>query len=273
MTPVLAFTGSADGHGAEDGKKSRAASAQPVAAVQQPQLPINVPFVPGPFAWKQYADGPWFPWCLGYRSQGKVCDKDGIRLEVLDYKLEPEPTARVRLAVDGTAKELEVPVTSAESTLDKQHIVAGKHRQTAVVLRQDAVDLGFAIHLRRFRQRLDPGSGMASHYSSLVDFRDRSDPPRTLAENVLITLNAPVDFVDPRSRRTYRLFQSSFKGPWRPGDTEFDELAGNDRSRDRVYMSQFSVNYDPGRGLKYAGCVLIVAGITIVYYLRRFFAS
>ena len=56
---------------------------------------------------------------------------------------------------------------------------------------------------------------------------------KKLQEDVLITLNAPVDFTDPRTGRTYRLFQSSFEGPWLPGDAEFDELVGNDRSRDR----------------------------------------
>ena len=44
---------------------------------------------------------------------------------------------------------------------------------------------------------------------------------------------------------------------------------GNDHSRDQVYLSHLSVNYDPGRGLKYAGCLMIVVGIGVVYYSRR----
>ena len=90
-----------------------------------------------------------------------------------------------------------------------------------------------------------------------------------LRENVLIKLNAPVDFADPLTGRTYRLFQSGFDGPWLPGDPEFDRLVAGDHSRDQVYLSQLSVNYDPGRGLKYAGCLMIVVGIGIVYYSRR----
>ena len=130
-------------------------------------------------------------------------------------------------------------------------------------------ELGFQVYLRKFRRKLDPGSAMASHYSSLVDFLDRGDPPKKLQENVLITLNAPVDFTDPRSGRTYRLFQSGFSGPWTPGDDEFDQLLGDGRSRDHVYLSRLSVNYDPGRRLKYAGSLLIVVGMVIVYGLRR----
>ena len=136
----------------------------------------------------------------------------------------------------------------------------------------EPIDLGFRVYLHKFRRKLDPGSGMPAHYSSLVDFLDRSDPPRKLQENVLITLNAPVDFADPESGRTYRLFQASFSGPWPPGDPELPPDVRGDRSRDQVFLSQLSVNYDPGRGLKYLGSLLICGGILVVYYMRAYFA-
>ena len=90
---------------------------------------------------------------------------------------------------------------------------------------------------------------------------------------MLITLNAPVDFADPQTGRTYRLFQSSFRARGRPASPSSTSWSGNDRSRDQVYLSRLSVNYDPGRGLKYVGCLLIVAGIVIVYYLRAYFVA
>ncbi len=130
------------------------------------------------------------------------------------------------------------------------------------------VELGFQVFLHKFRRKLDPGAAMASHYSSLVDFLDRDDPTKILQKNVLITLNAPVDFTDPRSGRTYRLFQSSFDGPWTPGEPAFRHFVGDDRDRDHVYRSVLSVNYDPGRRWKYIGSLLIVAGIVLVYYVR-----
>ncbi len=134
------------------------------------------------------------------------------------------------------------------------------------------LELGFQVYLRKFRRKLDPGSATASHYSSLVDFLDRNEPPKVLEKNVLITLNAPVDFTDPQSGRTYRLFQSSFAGPWRPGQKTFERLIGGRRDRDHVYRSVLSVNYDPGRWWKYIGSLLIVVGIVLVYYGRPFFA-
>ncbi|MEN6449719.1 MAG: cytochrome c biogenesis protein CcsA [Thermoguttaceae bacterium] len=129
-------------------------------------------------------------------------------------------------------------------------------------------ELGFRVRLRECRRTLDPGSAMPSHYSSLVDFLDLGDPPKTLRENVLITLNSPAEFTDPLSGRNYRLFQSDCQGPLMPGNEGFDDLVGSDRSRDHLYYSRLSVNYDPGRWLKYAGSLLIVLGMVIVYARR-----
>ncbi len=139
----------------------------------------------------------------------------------------------------------------------------------------EPLELGFQVYLRQFRRRLDPGSEMPSHYSSRVEFLERSNPPKALKDetklqkDVLIELNKPVDFTDPQTGRTYRFFQASFEGPWLPGDAKFEELVGRDRSRDQVYLSRLSMNYDPGRWPKYIGSFLIVVGIGMVYYLRR----
>ncbi len=37
---------------------------------------------------------------------------------------------------------------------------------------------------------------------------------------------------------------------------------------DSIYLSGFTLNYDPGRGLTYVGCLLIVAGIFVAYFVR-----
>jgi hypothetical protein len=231
--------------------------------------PICVPLVIGPFSWDRYATLSWFPWRVARRSQGTIYDADGVRLDMLDYQSEPQPTARVRLSVDGTAKEFDVVASPDEASEAKQQVVAAKRRRVTISMALDEVDLGFQLYLRQFQRKLDPGAGTPSHYSSLVDVLDLGRPPKKLRENVLITLNAPVDFTDPQSGRTYRLFQSSFSGPWTPGEPEFEQLIRGDRSRDQVYLSRLSVNYDPGRGLKYLGSLLAVVGIALVYGNRR----
>ncbi len=245
------------------------------ASKAPPTEVISIPFVSGPFAWKQYQELAWFPWHLAYRSRGVLYDEDGVTLEVLDYRPDPEPSARVRLTVNGNQKELELAALLADSSdepAEGRHVVEGKGHRVTIALPPDRLDLGFQIYLHKFQRKLDPGTGTASHYSSLVDFLDLESPPQRLRENVLITLNAPVDFADPQTGLTYRLFQSSFSGPSTPGDAEFDRLVGKDRSRDEVFLSRLSVNYDPGRGLKYLGSLMIVAGIVTVYYLRARFA-
>ena len=128
--------------------------------------------------------------------------------------------------------------------------------------------LGFQVYLHKFRRKLDPGSATPSHYSSTVDFLDRADPPNILLEKVEIKLNEPIDFTDPSDGRTYRLFQSSFDGPWFPGQETFEHLTGGDRGRDHIYTSILSVNHDPGRWWKYIGSLLIVVGIVLVYFVR-----
>jgi hypothetical protein len=232
---------------------------------------VRLPFVGGPFDWDDYKNKLfWFPWRLARRTQGVLYDRGGVRLEALDYDAEEqEPRAKLRLAVDGVTGEFWLTGCMDEQMqADGRQGVESPLRRATVAMAQDYVDLGFLAFLREFQGRLDPGSGMASNYSSLVDFL-AGDPRRTvLREKVTITLNAPVDFTDPRSGRTWRLFQSGFDGPWKPGSRQFQAMAGNDRSRDRIYLSILSLSYDPGRALKYTGCLLIVLGIAVIYYTR-----
>jgi hypothetical protein len=90
------------------------------------------------------------------------------------------------------------------------------------------------------------------------------------AEKIPIQLNEPVNFADPNTGLSYRLYQESFQGPFRPGERTFDELAGP-TDRDELWESVLTVNYDPGRGLKYVGCLLVVAGIATMFYMRAYF--
>ncbi len=77
---------------------------------------------------------------------------------------------------------------------------------------------------------------------------------------MLVTLNAPLDFADPATGRSYRLFQTGMPGPFAA-----NEVPGATRP---VYASYLTLNYDPGRGLQYAGCLLAVVGIFLRYYVR-----
>ena len=187
--------------------------------------------------------------------------------------------ARVRLTVDGHAEEFWLK-GSGERLLDAglepgaRRVVAGDGRRVAITMPLDEIDIGFRVFLRKFNRKLDPGTDQASHYSSLVDLRRRDDEKHDeepLQQDVSIALNAPVDFSDPATGRSYRLFQESFVGPWKLGTPQYNEFVADGDDRDEIFLSRLTVNYDPGRGLKYAGSLLIVLGIGVMYYMKAYF--
>jgi hypothetical protein len=184
--------------------------------------------------------------------------------------------AKVRLTVDGQVDEfwlaglpiqpIEEPPSQAE-----RHTVSGGFRDVTVTLVPDAIDIGFAVKLDNFERRLDPGTSQASHFSSIVEFLSKSGSA-LVKQPVTITMNAPIDFSDPASGRSYRLFQESFMGPWLPGDELFERFTkGWQHVPEKLEASVLTVNYDPGRGVKYLGSGLIVIGIFTMFYMRAYF--
>lgn len=92
-----------------------------------------------------------------------------------------------------------------------------------------------------------------------------------LKKDVWITMNAPDDFTDPIFGRDVRVFQESFLGPFKAGTPEYRQIVPVDSNAPEVYRSVFSVNYDPGTTLRYWGCMLVVGGISCMFYMRAYF--
>jgi hypothetical protein len=184
--------------------------------------------------------------------------------------------AKIRVTVDGKAEEFwlaGIPVQPIDEPPGptEEATVAASRRSVTVRLVPDAVDIGFDIKLDNFERKLDPGTSQASHFSSLVEFVSRGGKSLVKAP-VTITMNAPVDFSDPASGRSYRLFQESFMGPWMPGDDLYEKFTKNTPEKpERLEASVLTVNYDPGRGVKYLGSGLIVAGIFTMFYMKAYF--
>ena len=202
----------------------------------------------------------------------------------LPFSKEKSPSAKrraakVRLTVDGRSEEFwlaGLPIQPAQESLGppgptERRTVEGRSRSVSVMLVPDAVDIGFDVKLDNFERRLDPGTSQASHFSSVVEFLAKSGSP-LVKRPVTITMNAPVDFSDPATGRSYRLFQESFMGPWLPGDDLFEQFTkGWKDPPERLEASVLTVNYDPGRGVKYLGSGLIVIGIFTMFYMRAYF--
>jgi cytochrome c-type biogenesis protein CcsB len=195
--------------------------------------------------------------------------------------------ARVRLTVDDGAAEEFWLSTNWEDPLEKlrekatspaaslRRVVQGPRRRVAVELHQDALDLAVDVRLHHFRKVLYPHTEEAMQYSSLVDVVDRATEKsveyagKPLSERT-IAMNAPLDFAHPATGQTYRLYQHGFypqppERAWPPEEFDLKPQEGEDL----IYISYLSVATDPGRGLKYAGCILVVAGVFLVYFVRR----
>ena len=174
--------------------------------------------------------------------------------------------ARLRLTVDGRSEEfwlagIQIDPEDEPLPRSQRQTVHGNSRDVSIVLPWDEIDVGFRLFLHKFERKLDPGTNEPSYYASTVDFCDRRQADRRLQKNVLITLNEPVNFTDPFTRRSFRIYQASFSGPYKPGDREFEQIVRGADMRKSLFQSVLTVNYDPGRGLKYAGSLLIVLGI------------
>ncbi len=209
-----------------------------------------------------------------------------------------QPRVKVRLSAGGKTLEtwLAVIPRGADRPIDAEEVatVAGKTEQMRVTVKYDTVDVGFRLKLIEFQRKLDPGTNQPSYYASLVDLYvperiakergfdnpqskdhiviDPSDgePLQLVHPGILITLNHPANIVDPITGRSYRLYQESFGGPFRPGDPIYEQVVGTEKGPPELYASTLSVNYDPGRGLKYAGSLLIVGGIVLMYLMRAY---
>ncbi|MDR3182064.1 MAG: cytochrome c biogenesis protein ResB [Planctomycetaceae bacterium] len=202
---------------------------------------------------------------------------------------------RVKLRVEFDGKEDTFWLRAVTPTVvplppesDQIRYLYGKNRTLCVQWDFAKIDLGFAVLLKKFEQRTEPGTKMPSHFSSLVDFSEPVDPgnltqafsrrstdyrPLPDGKDILISMNRPAYFKGLGSG--YRIYQSSYMGPYHPNQPQFFELYDGtifpweDKPRESVSMSTLSVNNDPGRGWKYFGCLLIVTGTAGFVWRRR----
>ncbi len=108
--------------------------------------------------------------------------------------------------------------------------------------RRDRISLPFKIHLEKFNMGVDPGTTKAASYESSVSV---VDPGAKDAPKGIISMNEPLEYGG------YTFYQASYQ--MRDGQPP---------------ISVFSVNFDPGRWVKYAGSLTMVFGILLMFYLN-----
>lgn len=143
-------------------------------------------------------------------------------------------------------------------------------------LRDRSADLGFSVRVQNFKPVYEPGSSIPSSFASIVDYIPESKGGGAKERTgVLIKMNHPGVFYSPLKHISYWAYQDSFRGPFFPGNPVFDQavrgnlLPGEAIPREQIYQTVLSMNADPGRGLKYAGCFCVVLGIALLFFLKK----
>ena len=125
----------------------------------------------------------------------------------------------------------------------------------------------FDLKLLDFRIKNYQGSDKAKEYESEVeildikslsseDLNNKIEDSETLDSQTLKAKKTLISMNEPLKYKGWTFYQSSFIAPENTGGS---------------YQSILSVNYDPGRVLKYIGSAWIVSGVILLFYRRRFF--
>jgi ResB-like family len=156
---------------------------------------------------------------------------------------------RALMTVDGQTEEVWL---SRSENLDQPppRTVAFRDSVYQVVYDVDRKPLGFELKLDDFDTGFEPGTEQATHFESKVRLTDKSagikDQPHT------IWMNHPLD------HRGYTFYQSNYI---RVRDPDTGQYTGQ-------FQSVFQVATNPGRSIIYGGCLLIVMGAFLQFYMR-----
>ena len=195
---------------------------------------------------------------------------------------------KLRVTLDDACETFWLQTIPLES-VDKDQIstlvktIASSKRRAQIRLSDKEIDLGVAIYVKKFTPVYEPGSSTPASFSSLTRILPVGLSPeeqaQAVAENperdTLIQMNRPGVLKAPGSDRVFWAYQDSFRGPYKPGDKEFDSvvqgkiLPGEDSPRDAIYYTILSLNDDPGRGLKYLASLFLVWGTALLIYNKR----
>lgn len=104
------------------------------------------------------------------------------------------------------------------------------------------LDLPFYIYLEKFKIGTDPGTTKAASYQSDVIVKD---PATGVEKKANISMNEPLKYGG------YTFYQASYS-----------------IEEGRPPVSVFSVNFDPGRQIKYWGSLMMCLGIVVMFYMN-----
>jgi hypothetical protein len=178
----------------------------------------------------------------------------GVRETVCDPLVMPGgkaaegiPAALVEMTVKDVTKKFWVRrAADLSQNFKTVRFPSGDYR---VALDFDRKPLPFTVHLVDFDEGKDPGSSQSKSFKSEVILNDPSHGVEN--QEHTISMNRPLSY------RDYTLYQSNFI-PLRNDD---DQFTGE-------VMSIFQTRYDPVWGIVYFGCLLVVMGTFVQFFMR-----
>lgn len=157
------------------------------------------------------------------------------------------PAALVELDVDGDRRD--VWLTNLGGIEPGYQYVPLGRSMYRLSFDSERKPLGFKLALTDFQVIKEPGTDSPAEYQSDVLMTDEE---RGIKDRpVRISMNHPLE------HRGYKLYQSGFQA-----------LRDDDDRPTGQYMSTLQIGYDPGRMLKYGGCILVVFGTFVQFYMR-----
>ena len=171
----------------------------------------------------------------------------GLEFRLLDYL--PKATEEW----DVVRSDVPTPLTTAALQVvrgqDKHWLVLndilkifGTQEAYLMTYQNRRLDLGFQIFLKNFKVSRYQGSPKAMAYESEVVLGDDQTQPE------VISMNEPAKF------KGFTIYQASFQ---------------EDEVTHEPTASVFSVNFDPGRWIKYLGALILTFGIISLFYQKR----
>ena len=113
----------------------------------------------------------------------------------------------------------------------------------------DRKELDFQIKLVNFEAGVDPGTEQASSFESQIELTDTKE--KVVNRPITISMNNPLIW------RGYTFYQSNYI----PATDESGRRTGD-------FISVFQVRYDRVWGITYVGCLIIVIGIFLQFYMK-----
>ncbi len=156
---------------------------------------------------------------------------------------------RAEMTVGGQTKEIWLSRSENLDPPSPRHLAFGD-RFFELVYDVDRKPLGFELKLDDFDTGFEPGTEQATHFESKVRL---TDPEQGIKDKpYTIWMNHPLD------HRGYTFYQSNYI---RERDPRTHQFTGQ-------FQSVFQVAANPGRPIIYSGCLLVVIGAFLQFYMR-----